>query len=254
MSQNLKMTCGTRNIFSVHLWALCLAVLLLEPQPSYAAADQSAVVIASIGDVKGLAVGSVVGVGQVVRLAAGQEVTLLRPDGTISKLKGPHSGKLKGTSRSKKGSGALAKISRLILDQGAVSFSPGAVRATAEGKISIVPPDPWFMGVGKSGIHCVPKEHLVIWRPKSDQEFTVLIREAGDRIHKAKWPTGAQSIGLPKHLAAKDTQFSISISESEMTVQTQVIPPELDNRADIIAWMASRGCTEQAMRLLAVLR
>lgn len=183
-----------------------------------------------------------------ISLKAGEQVTLIGPDGKTITLRGQFNGlPITGGGSAANPRQALAA---LVSTRNARTSSVGVVRGATE---AAPLPQPWLIDVTRPGERCLKVgERPIWWRPNgaAAQKFTVF---PIDRSWRAdfEWKTGQQSIAVPP-LAKFDgqTMFIIRVDQQEFPISVNPVPADLDNDFILASWMLEKGCYQQADAML----
>lgn len=214
------------------------------------AAAQSLVVV----EVRGvdLKVGSRLDEAQQVKLPAGGKLVVVRSDGTVISLRGPHSGPLKSKAAPSQGAGrALAALVASRTDR---ANRVGAVRSGAN---AAPLPSAWLIDITRPGERClVEGAPIGWWRPVSaaTQDFTL---SPLDRSWNAQlsFEAGQDTVAITRVSDIEATKsFIIKDQEREYSIRVHLIPKATTEPAVLAGWMIEKGCIQQADALLALLR
>jgi hypothetical protein len=205
--------------------------------------------------------------GQVVKSEAaidvpdGTQITLIDETGTKLVISGPYNGFLAVASAAgaagASGDGKLlASLTNLLAGAGKETNAMGAIRSAGMAKNLV---DPRFINVSRTGHHCVPVEGPVtLWRAKRTKNTRLTLLAFSDQSKKSiSWVRGAETVKWPADFALADrakfaARFKDSMKASLMTIH--LVPADLPTIAHRVAWMAERGCSDQAKGLFASLK
>ncbi|MBL8806208.1 MAG: hypothetical protein JNN22_05110 [Rhodospirillales bacterium] len=219
-----------------------LLVLALAASP--AAANELVVLEAKGVD---LAPGAKVDGTQVLKLAAGQRVTLIAADGRTVKLKGPFEEAPAPAAGQVASMGDALK--NLMNQRGSGVAQLGVVRAAGD---AAELPEPWVLDVGRSGARCLPAGAApVLWGPKF-ADATEMSIEPTDRSWRAKgaWPASADRLALPGRIPLVDGgSYIVGIGGNQAALTIHRMPAALSDPLVQTAWMIEKGCEEQARAL-----
>lgn len=109
-------------------------------------------------------------------------------------------------------------------------------------------PAPWLASVHRSGTVCATGDALTLWRGDSLAASPVEI-VIGARKARAGFPEGADRLALPSRALADGQSLTIHYAGSQVQLTVRIAPSGA-SPVEIAAWMASTGCTEQAVALL----
>ncbi|MDP6515633.1 MAG: hypothetical protein QF926_03270 [Alphaproteobacteria bacterium] len=198
-------------------------------------------------DMFGLQAGDVVDGTQQLEIPDGKRLTLISENGEVLELDGPYSGV--PDAGSEEGGGLVAALSDLILSEGTDDSSLGAVRASVADNVK----DPWLIDITRDGDHCVTAEGTVtMWR-RSPDLFSAIRVSDGEKAAKTAWPEEAATLAWPPPIEKTDgATYRITLDETQnVSIVLHVVPTEVDGDPRRAAWMAKRGCRQQALLLLA---
>ena len=190
----------------------------------------------------------------VLTLPAGASVTLLSASGAPVTLSGPFEGAPGDGLAGGDGDGAFtAAISNMFRSQAKSTASLGAIRSGSSAEAETPVPQPWLISVADSGDRCIYSDRAILWRSEAAGEASLTLTGGVSRVDNATWPAGADQIALPSRLFADGKAYVATIDQK--TVNLTVHKNEgISNPEELVAWMAERGCTAQAMALLNTLR
>lgn len=213
------------------------------------AAAQSLVVV----EVRGvdLKVGARLDENQQVKLPAGGKLVVVRTDGTVISLRGPHSGSLK--SKAPPSQGASRALAALVASRKDRANRVGAVRS---GSNAAPLPLPWLIDISRPGERCLVEGAAIgWWRPSTEtaQDFTIFPL---DRSWNAElqFEVGQDTVAVSKVSDIEVAKsFIIKDQEREYSIRLHLIPQATTEPAILAGWMIEKGCIQQADALLAVL-
>jgi len=213
------------------------------------AAAQSLVVVEARGGE--LKVGSRLDEGRQVKLPAGGKLVVVRSDGTVISLRGPHDGPVRSKAAPNRGAGRA--LAALVTTRNDRANRVGAVRS---GSNAAPLPSPWFIDITRPGERClVEGTPISWWRPvtTASQDFTLFPL---DRSWNAQFRFAAdqETIAITKVSDIDGTKsFLIKDDEREYSIRLQLIPDTVTEPAVVTGWMIEKGCIQQADALLAYL-
>jgi hypothetical protein len=218
------------------------AVLALAP----AAANAGQMVVAEARGI-GLKPGQMLDTGRPLVLKEGQHVTLISASGATLKLDGPYNG---APDTDRGGTGIGDKLASLTTANNVRLNQVGTTR-TGEAKDKL--PSPWLLNVSHAGAVCLRDgTGAVLWRNDAKSALATTIMPA-DRSWKLAldWPAGVDSLGVTSDVAIHGgATYFVNLGGSEQAISVNVVPAVLETDAMRAAWMAERGCTEQAEAVL----
>jgi len=225
---------------SLAVCAFCFAV---------PAAAQSLVVVEARGI--NLEVGSRLDEARQVKLPAGGKLVVVRTDGVVISLRGPHDGQLRSQAPPRQGAGRA--LASLVASRNDRANRVGAVRS---GSNAAPLPSPWMIDVTRPGERClVEGAPIVWWREDSATNETFSLAPI-DRSWTARFRFAA---GESTHAVAELSDiegtkaFFIEDNEREYSIRVHLIPQTVSEPAVLAGWMIEKGCIQQADSLLASL-
>ena len=181
-------------------------------------------------------------------LAEGQQVSLMTQDGKVVKLRGPYD---KAPAPGEAATANVQLALQLLVTQESARERAGVIRG---GPGMVVPPDPWLVDVGSSGLRCLQADSTItLWR--SDRETTQQIEVApNDRSWKAdvEWQSGSDRLSLPHNVPVRRrTPYVVKLGGKEVNITLVSLPATLTNDAMRASYMMENGCDAQAKALFA---
>jgi hypothetical protein len=234
--------------------ALCLLVLGAPPL----LAAQVLVVIDATEAGEALTPGKLLQASDTITLPEGARLSLLNQQGELVLIKGPFSGAISGAIAATAEGGAeeasvMEKIAGLIDGKDSlVSF--GAARAVVEPGIADEVPHPTLLSVMSPGPRCVIASDPQLWRSDAAPALTLTLKGAAGKAHTLSWAAGADRIALPLDLMSDGAAIDVDVAGRAVRIDLAVRPDAVRNLAQLLAWMAERGCKGQAAALLLALR
>lgn len=213
------------------------------------AAAQSLVVV----EVRGvdLKVGSRFDEARPVKLPAGGKLVVVRTDGTVISLRGPHDGPLKSKAPPRQGAGRA--LATLVATRNDRANRVGAVRS---GSNAAPLPSPWLIDVARPGERClVEGAPIVWWQPVSATPVNYTLFPI-DRSWNAqfRFEAGQSTVTVAKVSDIEVTKaFIIKDDEREYSIRLHLIPKDVTEPAVLTGWMIEKGCIQQADAILALL-
>lgn len=201
--------------------------------------------------------GTVVTETQPVTLAEGDRATLVAADGKTIRLSGPYAGIPGGARTSAQGDdgGLVEQLSRLLEGRARPTPALGAVRKLGDAD---APASPWDIAVARPGTWCVAEGVPVMIahrRARADDTLRVTIEASGTETD-VRWPRGARRVPWPDSVPIDDGAtygLRLLATDTYAFVRLTLVPADLPTDAHRAAWMADRGCRDQAVRLLGTL-
>jgi hypothetical protein len=188
-------------------------------------------------------------------LAAGEALTVVHEDARLIRIEGPHNGPAAGPAPDP--SAFRRALTQLIVEEQPAVGGVGGVRA-GDGEAQAVDTrtDPWLVHAQLSGDQCVlGGEAPGVWRESASDalvaELGVSLAESSAQVH---WNAGEQRAAWPAQAAlADDTVYLLRPTTSLLSVpiRLHLLAPTLAGRSlAAAAWLAAKGCTDQARLLL----
>lgn len=213
------------------------------------AAAQSLVVVEARGvDLK---VGSRLDETRQIKLPAGGKLVVVRTDGTVISLRGPHDGPVRSKAAPNQGTGRA--LAALVATRNDRANRVGAVRS---GSNAARLPSAWLIDITRPGERCVVEgAQIGWWRPTrmTAQDFTLFPL---DRSWNAqfRFEAGQDIVAVTKVSDIEVTKaFIVNDEEREYSIRLHLIPEAVTEPAVLAGWMIEKGCIQQADALLAVL-
>lgn len=186
-----------------------------------------------------------------LNLPAGASVTVIRGDGVLMTLTGPHQGA--PTSAASDDPGLLSKLARVLTTSDQSRTSLGAVRSIGGGTPLVG--KPWTIDLNRSGDYCASANHGIgLMRPKVASGRRVVLKrmDTGEKADVA-WPADREFTDWPAPMAMADGAVYLARvpdTAAGARLVMHVMPDDLLTAGRQAAWMADQGCTEQARALL----
>jgi hypothetical protein len=202
-----------------------------------------------VAEARGIALkpGAMVDTSKPLVLTEGQHVTLISSSGATLKLDGPYNA---APDSDKGGTGIGAKLAALTTQNGVRTGEVGTTR-TGEAKDQL--PSPWLLNVSHPGAVCLREgTDPVLWRSTSAAAANTVVMPA-DRSWKLQldWPAGTDSLPVTADIAIHGgASYFVNLNGAEQAIRVNTVPAVLETDAMRAAWMAERGCTEQAEAVL----
>lgn len=198
-----------------------------------------------------LEVGSRVDEARSINLPAGGRLVVVRTDGTVIRLRGPHVGPLNSQAPPRQGAGRA--LATLVATRNDRANRVGAVRS---GSNAAPLPSPWLIDVTRPGERClVEGAPIVWWRPTSETTIDYNLFPI-DRSWNAqlRFEAGQSTVSIAKVSDIEVTKtFVIEDAEREYSIRLHLIPQDVTEPAVLAGWLIEKGCIQQADALLALL-
>jgi hypothetical protein len=193
-----------------------------------------------------LKLGSTLDAATPLVLKQGQHVTLITETGSTLKLDGPYNQPPAAVG----GGGVdLSKtLGALVTQRQARSGEFGTTRGVALAAL----PDPWLIDASHSGAGCLLENRTpTFWRPDAKGGSTFSVAPA-DRSWRAQaaWPAGQARLSITTDVPMRGGEtYLVNLGDTESALTLTLVPSSLANDAMRTAWMADKGCDEQAEAL-----
>jgi hypothetical protein len=227
-------------------WAVGLFVALLST--SSWAAD----VVVLESSASAYPVGKTLSATTVVKLVAGEALVIVTEDARIVRVEGPHDGPAVGAAPDE--SAIRKALNRLVNANEPRVGGVGAVRGdeTPE-EVVDTRPEPWLIHSELDGEQCVLRDRPVeVWREagggsgaaevtSAESDAAAMIRWA-DGVGRAAWPADAVPV-LDDHIYLVRPRGATR----SVAIRIRALEPAVaDNRLAAAAWLAAKGCLQQA--------
>lgn len=204
----------------------------------------------------GVAAGDVISDSATLSLASGASVTLLSAAGETVEISGPFEGKPEAKSGGGDGAFAVA-ISNMLKSRQKSTASLGAVRSGTAAEEEQVVPLPWLISLENSGDRCIYGQDVGFWRAGADAA-TFSIKGGVKSLNDRQWPAGTDRVRLPAKFADElfvdGGAYTATVDGRAVELRVHKAAATLSNPAELAAWMAQKGCTNQALALLNTLQ
>lgn len=208
-------------------------------------------------NVQGIAKGTVLDDSKPISVPAGNSVSLVSGTGTVITIAGPFEGVPAQRGGAGGGDGRLvASLATLLQGHGADQTQLGATRAgDAE-----VPDDPFHVDISRSADHCLPAGSTAkLWRPTAAKMGRGKLKslESGGLQKEFSWNAGEMLADWPAGVPMQDGAAYLITSSDRPTparIILHLIPASVGSGVQQAAWMAEKGCSDQAMSVIAALR
>jgi hypothetical protein len=195
----------------------------------------------------GLKPGAMLDTSKPLVLKEGQHVTLISTSGATLKLDGPYSA---APDADKGGTAIGAKLAALTTQN---NVRLGEVGTTRTGAAKDKLPSAWVLNVSHPGAVCLREgEAPVLWRNAAKASAPLVVMPA-DRSWKLalNWPAGNDTIRVTSDVAMHgNATYFVNVAGTEQAISIKTVPSALVTDEMRAAWMADRGCTEQAEAIL----
>jgi len=224
-----------------------LHIVLLALLAGTAAAHAASLVVVEARAIA-LRPGATVDSTKVLELRQGQHVTLISETGSTFKLDGPY----KAQPLASGGGGGVnltQTLRALATQREARNGEFGVTRGTVLAPL----PEPWLLDASHSGNGCLLENRTpMFWRPdaKAAATLTVAPVDRSWNAHAA-WPTGQSRLAITTDVPMRGGEtYVIDFNGDEFAITTTLLPASLTNDDMRAAWMANKGCEQQAEALV----
>jgi hypothetical protein len=190
-----------------------------------------------------------------IALAAGEFVAIVTEDARLIRIDGPHSGPAAGPPPDE---GAVRRaLAQLIVDERPEVGGIGGVRGSGdEPQAADTRPEPWLVHTQRSGDQCAVRGQGVrLWREDgAEAAVAELSASLDDATAEVRWNAGEQRAAWPTEIPLTDETIYLLRPQGSLRslpVRLHLLAPSVaGNSLAAAAWLAARGCTEQARLLL----
>jgi hypothetical protein len=228
---------------------ILILILLFYALAAHGAAAASLVIVEARGI--NLKLGTTVDAATPLLLKQGQHVTLITETGSTLKLDGPYNQPPEAVG----GGGVdLSKTLGALVTQ---RQARGGEFGTTRGAASAALPDPWLIDASHSGAGCILENRTpTFWRPDPKESSTLGVAPA-DRSWRAQalWPAGQARLSITTDVPMRGAEtYLVNLGGTESALTLTLVPRSLANDAMRTAWMADKGCYEQAEALVKTIK
>ncbi|MGI9463281.1 MAG: hypothetical protein ACR2OM_05050, partial [Aestuariivirgaceae bacterium] len=134
------------------------------------------------------------------------------------------------------------------------TVATGAARSLAGQGGGNILPHPAFISVMASGEKCVLSKWPELWRSDASTTQVLTLNNAQGLKSVVVWPAGKDRIDLPEAYVGVGSSVTANLAGRSVELHLNMHPATARNPTETFAWMADRGCREQAAALLVALR
>lgn len=183
---------------------------------------------------------------------------IVAANGSIFEIKGPFDEVPTVTATATEEPPVKAALEQLLASDKLETSGLGAVRSGEDNFTDAVDtrPTPWYIHVDQSGQQCFTSgAELALWREDNqDAQEVELQRLSTAESVVLVWPAGSNALDWPESLAAEDGEIYL-IRPVDQIQSTQIITLALpsgsaSSDAAAVAWLAAKGCPQQAKKLM----
>jgi len=216
-----------------------------------ARADEPSLVVLKVAGVA-LKPGDKIPGSQKLTLAAGQNVSLIGPDGKMIVIQGPYDGPAAKVADVKSAS-VTDMLGPLVASAKVETATPGVIRAATEAGPESTP---WVLDSGKSGDFCVHQAvDYDLWRDNNEAAGTVTIQpENGGAPVQVQFDAHKSRAPLPDSLNFVDgVKYKLTGEGKTTEITAHTVPETVPLDRTAAAWFVSDHCEVQAKALLKTL-
>jgi hypothetical protein len=195
--------------------------------------------------------GQSVDAAEPIMLADGETVTIVTADARLVRLMGPYSGPPIGAPPDD--AAVRRALNQLIQADRPQVGGVGGVRGdVADDSPADTRSSPWLVHAQRNGDQCVLQGQAAqLWREDARAAASVEIRVSlQEAAVQARWSAGEQSTAWPAQLPIAEGTIYLLRPEGAVRstpVRLHLLPPALGTPGlATAAWLAARGCTDQA--------
>ncbi|PLX35813.1 MAG: hypothetical protein C0606_17080 [Hyphomicrobiales bacterium] len=238
------MKAGVLRVLAILFFALSACGL--------ARAEGGAVVIAVTDGGPDVHPGDEIGNADILEIPDGASVTLIRQDGEVLHIEGPHDGPLDLGEVEEGADGDWGAVSIFLTGPDGQSTALGAARRPEAGADIPGQPTVWQVSVDSSGPRCSPVDHVELWRRAADEAVTVSARNQNGRLGALEWKAGEHSLVLPDSLQVSEGQLIVSLGDGVRKLD--IVPVSQDvmqsRPGELLTWLIEHKCHRQARSLI----
>jgi hypothetical protein len=228
--------------------SLTAAMLVVAGLALPASASAAELIVAQARNI-GYAPGAKIDSAHVITLKEGQHLTLISPKGDTIALDGPFTGAPLSAGN---GNGIMTTLAALT----GGNRRYGEVGTTRGTQLNALP-SPWLLDVSRSGKVCLlDGSHPVLWRPAADSDNEIQITPA-DQSWKAKmtWPAKQDQLPVATQIVLHDgVTYLVDELGNQNAISVDLVPSPLQTPEARAAFMAVRGCEEQAEAIVRTIK
>ena len=198
-----------------------------------------------------------------IMLAAMEFVVFATEDGRFLRIAGPYMGPATGGDRPgppPSESNVRRAVAQLVGARPAEAGGLAGVRGDLDDERDAADtrPDPWLIHAERTGDQCVLRGSAVaFWREQSDGALTAeLVDVTDDRTASLHWPASEARAAWPFDSPPADNRVYLVRPAGgirSVAIRLHALAHELaDKDLATVAWLAARGCTDQARALLSL--
>jgi hypothetical protein len=197
--------------------------------------------------------GTIIKPTQTIELKSGESLKLLSSAGGIIQVQGPYSGAIVFESRSGDSS-VLESVSELVRNSKSTDFTLAIFRNSSV-TTPTYRPDIWGIDIRKPGKYCLrPDQPIHLWWPQASPGDLLTLTDITNSLSiEMEWPDRKNYTTWPKLLPVNDrVNYSVKNNEAALfsEFEIQLLPTNLKDDMEQIAWMSDHDCKKQAIRLL----
>lgn len=214
-------------------------------------AENGLVVISSVHST--IKKGAIIKSTQAIELQSGESLKLLSSTGGIVQVQGPYSGAIAFESKASDGS-VLKSVSELVKNSKSTDFTLATFRNSSV-TTPTYRPDIWGIDIRKSGKYCLrPNLPIHLWWPQALPGDLIKLTDTTNSLSiEMEWPDQKKYTTWPEKLSVIDhVIYSVKNNQAALfsEFKIQLLPTDLTDDMEQIAWMSDHDCKKQAIRLL----
>jgi hypothetical protein len=189
-----------------------------------------------------------------ITLTEGEFVAVVTEDARLIRIEGPHNGPASGQAPDE---GAVRRaLAQLIVAERPEVGGVGGVRGGDDPQAADTRPEAWLIHAQRSGDQCVlGGQDVRLWRETSTGATVAdLNASLEDATAEVRWSAGEQRAAWPNAVPIADETIYLLRPQGavrSLPIRLHVLAPGLaGNGLAAAAWLAARGCTDQARLLL----
>lgn len=205
---------------------------------------EALIVISS--DDPSMAPGAIVDSNKKVKVGKQRVVKLMRKSGTVVTIKGPyHHLPLKKLTPHEE-SKMLKALARLTVKGEDDISSIGTMRSGAPGS---TPTDHRWINTETGELQCAFSK-VQLWRYDDSKKVTIVVQKENGKKVKLVWEKGKSLLPWPKKLVLENGAYVFHKTgggdDLSQKVKIFVAPKDFDTDYNMLFWMSTKGCSEQA--------
>jgi hypothetical protein len=239
---------------------ILLGLAILAASVRYASAGSEYVIVSANPESKALPLGTLFVPGDVIRIPAGTDLTLLSEDGSISSISGPAAYMVTEESLEAEGSTGTADdgerrtklglIAGLLTNERERTESLGSSRTPAIPTGRNAVDNPWTVSIEEPGPACIRNDQLVLSRPEVTKEMVFsLVFGKKKRMDGLVWKAGEPAYAVSEPVPHGTELIVVETNKKWVQMDVKAVPADVNpmDPVEILAWMIDNGCRRQAL-------